>query len=188
MGTDMHRNSFPDLLSDGERGDSYRRMALWFSNHLLVTPPAGRDLDDRDLKAALRAGRLYGVFEAMGYAQGFDYRAETAGAVAEMGGQVALPSAPVLRVRRPSVAALDPKRTPPAIRLRVMRANDSDTEPWVEAAAGAGDLEFRPTQPGAYRAEARMLPLHLREDLGGDADTLLEHDYPWVYSNAIYVE
>ncbi len=44
MATDCHRNSFPQILPDGERIDSYRRMMLWFSNHLLVKPKIRRQL------------------------------------------------------------------------------------------------------------------------------------------------
>ena len=56
MATDCHRNSFPQLLPDGERIDSYRRMMRWFSNHLLVRPKSDGTWDDADLKEALRAG------------------------------------------------------------------------------------------------------------------------------------
>ena len=36
VGTDCHRNTFPQLLPDGERIDSYRRMMLW-TNDVLVS-------------------------------------------------------------------------------------------------------------------------------------------------------
>jgi len=49
MGTDCHRNSLPQLASDGERIDSYRRMMMMFSNHLLVRSADGT-FDDRALK------------------------------------------------------------------------------------------------------------------------------------------
>ncbi|NJK31762.1 MAG: hypothetical protein HC927_04695, partial [Deltaproteobacteria bacterium] len=38
MGTDCHRNTFPQPLSDGDRIDSYERLMKWFGNHLLVEP------------------------------------------------------------------------------------------------------------------------------------------------------
>jgi len=184
MATDCHRNTFTQLMQDGERIDSFRRMMLWFSNHLLVRPKEDGTWDDRDLKDALRGGRLYGAFELMGYPQGFDYHAEVGSRVAEMGEEVDLADAPVLRVTRPSVRNLDPAREPPLLTLRILRAIDGGFE---EVASGHDGLAFAPTQPGAYRAEVRMVPLHLRENLGSDAPTLLAKDFVWIYANAIYV-
>lgn len=187
LATDSHRNSFPDKMADGERIDGYRRMMSWFSNHLLVRAEADGSWDDRHLKEALRAGRLYGVFEAMGFASGFDYHAEAGGGLSEMGAEVALSDAPRLVVKKPSLVRLDPSRMAPELKLRLLRARDGGFD---EVASGAGDLSFAPALPGAYRAEVRMVPLHLREDLGGDADKVLDgvHDRVWIYSNAIYVK
>jgi hypothetical protein len=90
----------------------------------------------------------------------------------------------VLKVAMPHIQNLDPTRTPPMLISRILRAIDGGFE---EVAKGSGDLSFTPTQAGAYRAEVRIVPLHLREDLNGDADADLAHDYVWIYSNAIYV-
>lgn len=184
LGTDCHRNSLRQLLQDGERIDSYRRMMLWFSNHLLVRPEADGSWDDRHLKDALRGGRLYGAFEVMGYPVGFDFHAEAGGRFHELGEEVPLASAPALKVSMPRVQHLDPARPPPALRTRLLLARDGG---WDEVAAGDGALSFTPTVPGAYRAEVRMVPHHLRADLGADADVLLERDYVWIYANPIYV-
>ena len=48
-------------------------------------------------------------------------------------------------------------------------------------ASGPDALVFTPTQPGAYRAEVRMVPLHLREDLHDDAAAVLAKDFVWIY-------
>ncbi len=184
MGTDCHRNSFPQLLEDGERVDSYRRMMSWFSNHLLVRPEADGSWDDRNLKEALRAGRLYGAFEVFGTPDGFDFHSTAAGLTKEMGEEVTLADAPTLHVKAPAVRALDPSRTPPKLTTRLLRAT---TEGWVEVASTQGNIDFTPTRPGAYRAEVRIEPHHLRPDLRDDADRLLSHDYVWIYSNALYV-
>lgn len=185
MGTDCHRNSFPAIMPDGERVDSYRRMMLWFSNHLLVRPDEDGSWDDRHLKEALRSGRLYGAFEIMGYPLGFDFRADAGGEVAEMGEEVALSDAPTLFVKRPSVQYLDPAAEPPQLTVRVLKAREGG---WDEvASADEGDLSFTPDEPGAYRAEVRMIPFHLRDYLGDDQYVVLERDAPWVYSNPIYV-
>lgn len=184
MGTDCHRNSFPAIMPDGERGDSYRRMMVWLSNHLLVRPNPEGEWDDQGLKEALKAGRLYGVLEILGSPVGFDYVAEAGGGAVEMGSAVSLASNPTLRVKMPAVRDLDPAATPPELRVRILRAIEGGFEPVAE---GDADLDYVPTQPGAYRAEVRMVPHHLAADLG--QYRLRDWgDFVWVYGNAIYVE
>jgi hypothetical protein len=184
LATDAHRNTLPTLLQDGERVDSYRRLMLWFSNHLLVEPESDGSWDDRHLKDALRQGRLYGAFEVFGYPIGFDYRAVVGGTSLPMGSEVAFADTPRLEVDVPSVQNLAGDRVPPEIRARLLRAVEGGFE---EIASGSGDLAAIAPQPGAYRAEVRIVPFHLREDLGSDADEILSRDYVWIYSNAIYV-
>ncbi|RMG16926.1 MAG: hypothetical protein D6729_10035 [Deltaproteobacteria bacterium] len=184
LGTDCHRNTFRDLLPDGERIDSYRRMMLWFSNHLLVRPNPDGGFDDRALKEALRAGRLYGAFEYLGYPVGFDFHAEAGSTVTEMGGTVSLSDAPRLVVAAPTVQNLDPAVRPPEIEVRLLRATESG---WEEVAREAGDLSVRPEVPGAYRAEVRMRPYHLLDDLGAYDERALDERFVWIYANPIYV-
>jgi hypothetical protein len=181
MGTDCHRNTFDVALADGERVDSYRRMMIWFSNHLLVRPEADGSWDDRQLKDALRGGRLYGAMEVLGYPVGFDFFAEDGGSTFEMGETI---GAAELVVRRPSIRGLDPERPAPAIRLRILRAT---AEGWQEVAAGSDEeLRFTPSAPGAYRAEVRMIPRHLSADLGKFAPDVGSRELPWIYANPIY--
>ncbi len=48
VGTDAHENSFPIMLRDGERGDSYRRLLRWAdSPERLIRCPAERTLAAR---------------------------------------------------------------------------------------------------------------------------------------------
>ncbi len=173
MGTDCHRNTFQAELADGERVDSYRRMMVWFSNHLLVDGD-----DDLALKRALANGRLYGAFEAFGYPVGFDYFATGA----EMGDEVPLAGAK-LEVRAPTMQDLDPAVTPPEITTRLLRAT---TEGWAEVASGPGDLSFTPTEAGAYRAEVRIVPRHLADAMASYR-SLAAESYVWIYANPIYV-
>lgn len=98
LGNDCHRDTFPQLLPDGERIDSYRRMMLWFTNHLLVR----------------------------------------------------------LRGDGPCAASIQ-RRT-----------------------------VFEPAAPGAYRAQARIRPRHLRSHLASYAN-LADTDFVWIYANPIYV-
>ena len=183
MGTDCHRNTLNYKIADNERVDSYRRMMLWFSNHLLVTPKADGSIDDRSLKDALRAGRLYGAFEVLGYPEGFDYAAVADGKIAEMGDTVSLAKGVELRVRMPKVAYLDPKVAAPVLRARVLKAVDGG---WQEVAVGGGNLAFAVTEAGAYRAEVRMVPRHLLGWLGSLVE-VAETEMVWIYANAIYV-
>jgi len=185
MGTDAHRNTLPTLMQDGERVDSYRRMLLWFSNHLLVEPESDGSWDDRHLKDALRDGRLYGAFEMFGYPENFAFFADIGGRREPMGAEVNLTAGPILRVHAPRVRGLDPALEAPQMTTRLLRAVEGGFE---EVARGGDVLEYAPSQPGAYRAEVRIVPLHLRADLGSDADEYLARDFVWIYANPIYIE
>lgn len=184
MGTDCHRNTFPALLSDGERIDSYRRMMIAFSNHLLVRPEADGSWDDRHLKAALKAGRVFGVFEMLGYPTGFDAVASSGGRTFEIGETA--PVGATITVRRPSVIGLDPARRAPLVTTRLLRAREGGFD--EVASSTDGDVVFTPTMPGAYRAEVRMVPRHLAEDLGTFAQRVLAGDNVWIYANPIWIE
>ena len=185
LGTDCHRNTFRDLLPDGERIDSYRRMMLWFSNHLLVRPDPDGGFDDRALKEALRAGRLYGAFEYLGYPEGFDFHATAGGETAEMGASVSLSQAPVLHVSRPKVKNLDPEVRAPEVIVRLLRATEAG---WEEVASVQDDLDYRPAEPGAYRAEIDIRPYHLVPYLSSYDYLALDERFVWIYANPIYVE
>ena len=179
-GSDAHQNVLPTLLPDGERGDSYRRVFRWFSNVLLVNGATSR----ASALEALHAGRVFTVFEAYGTPVGFSFTAQVGAAAHEIGEQVALTDTPVFHVTRPHVNALDPSLPMPTISLRILRAESSGT--WTEVAAGnADELTFTPTVAGAYRAEVRMVPNHVRPYLPG-LERLIR-DVPWVYSSALYV-
>ncbi len=182
MGTDCHRNSFPQKLQDGERIDSYRRMMSMFSNHLLVRPADEGTVDDRALKDALRARRLYGTFDFLGVPLGFDFVARDGAIDREMGDTVALGA--VLEVTTPTVRDLDPTAPAPTITTRLLRAREDG---WDEVASTREPtLRFVTTQPGAYRAEVRLVPSHLRPFMGQRLDFIRE-SRPWVLSNAIWV-
>ncbi|MBI3204341.1 MAG: hypothetical protein HYZ29_22580 [Myxococcales bacterium] len=183
MGTDCHRNSFKDLLPDGERIDSYRRMMGWFSNHLLVAPGGQGGFDDLGLKAALRAGRAYGAFEVLGFPIGFDFHAATGGEVTEMGGEVPAAASPVLHATVPTAEGGWGAK-PPDLVVRLLRAKVGGWDVVHEAAEA---LAHPVSEPGAYRVEVRMKPRHLTKYLSSYAD-LGEKEFVWIYSNAIYVK
>ncbi len=183
MGTDSHRNSFQQLLPDGERVDSFRRMMIWFSNHLLVKGASDGKWDDSHLKDALRAGRLFGVFEFLGFARGFDYHAVAGGAPKEMGSDASLAAGVELRVTMPEIVDLDPAVSPPALTIRILRAKEGG---WDVVHTSDSDVTFAVTEKGAYRAEVRMIPRHLEGHLSSFAAEA-DEDFAWIYSNPIYV-
>jgi hypothetical protein len=190
MGTDCHRNTFTQELADGQRVDSYERMMKWFSNHLLVRPGNDGRWDDQDLKDALASGRLYGVFEVLGYPRGFDFHALEGESAREMGDTLSLAAGATFKVVAPDLYKLDPAVPRPDLVIRLLRAS---AEGWQEVATeqgaeGAGlTLTHTPTEPGAYRAEVRIIPRHLAPYVG-EFSELLEEDFVWIYSNPIYVE
>ncbi|HLT40368.1 MAG TPA: hypothetical protein VK034_29015, partial [Enhygromyxa sp.] len=193
MGTDCHRNTFPEDLPDGQRIDSYERMMKWFSNHLLVESSGGDDpqaFGPAQLHEALEAGRLFGVFELIGLPEGFDYHGEQNGDIFEIGDEPSLiEGALTLRVHAPIVAGRDPASPAPVIQLRMLRATATT---WEEVAfvsgleGSVGPLELEVSEPGAYRAEVRMLPKHLDGWLGDYGD-LVDQSFVWIYANPIYV-
>jgi hypothetical protein len=183
MGTDCHQNSFPTLLQDDERIDSYRRMMSWMSNHLLVQPEGDGSWDDTNLKDALRNGRLFGVFEVMGYPEGFDFHALAGGAPSEMGSEVMLSDGVTLEATMPVVRDLDPDFEQPVTTIRLSHATANG---WEQLDEVQGDLSYTVNELGAYRIEVRMRPGHLRWTLG-DLAHLADKEFVWIYSNAIYV-
>jgi len=84
----------------------------------------------------------------------------------------------------PEVAELDESATAPEITLRLLRARPDG---WDLVTETDEDLSYAVTEPGAYRVEVRMRPLHLLPYLASYAD-LAEQDYVWIYSNPVYVD
>ncbi len=126
---------------------SYRRSFRYIRTHVLADEPLSGDLDhDRDqVYGALRAGRCYIAVDALAPAKGFEFWAEGPDGRVEMGGEA--PAGDwTLHVTTPAKAA----------RVRLLR--------------DGGEIEERRvTEPGVYRAEARL------------------GDRTWVISNPIYL-
>ncbi len=179
LATDAHRNVFKNPSPDGERIDSFRRMMHWFSNYVLI--PEG-EVDDAVLKQAIAHGRLYGAFDYLGYPVGFDFHAEVAETVYEMGDHILAGSSAQLSVTLPQVYRLDPNGPQPILSARILKADDGE---WEVVAEGGHDLEIA-VESGIYRSEVRIVPEHLRPWLGNEADTYI-HEIIWVYSNPIYI-
>ena len=179
-GTDAHQNVFTTIATDGERGDSYRRMIRWFNNRIRAA-----ELTPAAVKAALRAGNNHIVFESLGTPVGFDFHAEGAATV-EMGAEATLAGEPL--TLRATLPTLDP-RSPqgaeaPTTRGALIRAVDGEREvleTWSE-----GQVEITAPGPGVYRVEVWITPRHLMPYLG-DAPAYAEAEAPWIFSGAIFV-
>ena len=93
-------------------------------------------------------------------------------------------------VKRPSIKGLDAARESPVLTVRVLRAVDEATGFVEVARASEGDLDVPLTQAGAYRAEVRMIPHHLREDFNDDANAILQEgrDFVWIYGGTFTVQ
>ncbi len=182
--SDAHQNAIPAVLSDGERGDSYRRIFRFFSNEVLV---AGEFTRASALEA-LRRGRSYVVFEAFGTPTGFSFHAQTRdGTAHEMGATVRMADGPELVLRGPTLLLPREPLAQPRVELRVYRAEGDRwvmAQRWDGAAAAAG-VRWTPPSPGAYRAEVRIVPEHARPYLPGLEARV--RDVPWIYANPILI-
>lgn len=199
-GSDIHENSFKQLLADEERGDSYRRLMRWFGNYLLV--PGGQPLTPALLHDAVQSGRGYVAFHLLGPPEGFDFYAEPAqpGApTGELGDTV--PFGAKLHLMAPRPLPKNDRRTEPVLRLTLLRVAPGQTSGAIvqtrlfsaaELQDGASFVVDTKTQgAGAYRAEVTVIPRHLVHLLGGDNgnDTSVYlHEFPYLYSGVIYVE
>jgi len=177
-GTDAHQNVLPTAASDGERFDSYRRMTRWFSNWLLVdaTGTGGADATPSpdNAQAALEAGRVFTVFEALGTPQGLDVHLDAGGTIYEIGSDA---PAGTLNVACPTLHPESPRGAEsPTIRAEVLRDGALFAE-------GCGAHEV--SEPGAYRVVFHIDPTHLTGFL--DELTHLARELPWIYSNPIRV-
>lgn len=179
IGTDIHRNTIPKLMPDGERLDSYRRFMRWFSNHLLVT-----GMTPAAFKDALRNGRTYVVAEGIGTPAGFDFYAETSAGVKDLGQTIEAALAPKLIAKKPHV--VEYPGTAADVRLVLKKIADQTAEVVKES---AGDLEAEGLAPGVYYVEAAFTPNYLRPLFKSKrvADQYVK-EFTWIYSSAIRIK
>lgn len=177
-GTDAHENTFPNKMRDGERGDSYRRMLRWFSNVVWV--------DSRDpaaIRAAIEAGRLAVVFEGFGTPTNLDFYATEGADTFEIGDDA--PTGAALTLVVPGLANASPQLADPIVSGRIVHV--ATTGEVTVVAEGTNTVTATATDPGAYRAEVRIQPLHLTPYFGNLGSEYAERELVWVYTNPIYV-
>jgi hypothetical protein len=179
LATDAHRNSLPFLLPDGDRGDSYRRMMRWFANYVLV-----RDQNLDEIENAVFKGRMYGAFQVFGEPIGFDFYAEAGSQTFEMGDNVSLDASPVLHIKVPEFFRMDPGLEKPELRISLIKAGQDGGVTVAESLNT--DLEYAAMEKGAYRAEIKIVPYHLRKWLGDHTKPFIK-EYPFIYANPIFI-
>lgn len=175
-GSDAHENALPVMLADGERGDSYRRVLRWFSNVVLVADPK----DPTQIEAALKAGRLFVVFEMMGTPLGFDVHAGSA----ELGDEA--PVGSMLEVTIPSIRNLDPSLPAPEIKATVWFIDASGASVEATGEMPGSVVHVPMTKPGAYRVEISIVPHHLGPYLRDLGTAFADQELPWIYASPIY--
>ena len=173
-GTDAHENTLPQIASDGERMDSYRRMIGWFANYVLA-----EDDSFGAYRTALATGRSFVGFDTLGSPAGFDAAAfDAAGTRYEMGGSFLPTEGAYIQATVPQIST--PEGGNATIRTLLFRSTGTTWEQVAES--GTGESRFPITTPGIYRVEVRMTPSHLLpflERLG----RLANNELPWIYGN-----
>jgi hypothetical protein len=184
-GTDAHENVFVNKMRDGERGDSYRRMFSFFSNHIRVDNAPRGAIGIQALRESIVGLRHYVAFEALGIPAGFDFHvADARGVIAEMGAEVPMRAGLTLVVTPPRVFGRFQAGTePPAIESVLYRLDGAGRE---EIARSPGEIRHAVGRAGVYRAEVWIVPHHLRGDLAGLAEALIR-PYPWVYASPLFL-
>lgn len=164
FGVDSHQNALKTKMFDGERIDSYRRTTRWFSNWVRQQPEmaASQSFIRQSMLNALSNGPTIGVLEVIGQPEGFDYFVDG----------------------NNKLTVVPPKVLPSATKVQILKATEKG---WVVVAQTENKLlEYQPTTPGAYLAQLRTKPSHLRKYMRGMAHVIRE--MPWVVSSPIYIK
>jgi acetyl esterase/lipase len=148
---DAHQNQ----IFNGTTFDPYAVAFRHVSTHILA-----RDLDEKDIRESLAAGRAYVSHDWLCDPTGFSFIAENNLGLFDMGDQIPLTG---LGVGGTSIHA----SLPIPAKLKLIRDGQ------VVAEADDSKFAYSPKEPGAYRLEAWLT-------VDGEAR-------PWIFSNPIYV-
>ncbi len=180
-GSDAHENVIASSARDGERVDSYRRLLRWFSNHFLVST-----MDRAGIKAAMLARRGWIVFEALGSPVNFDFTATVGASTYGVGESQSWASGAKLNVALPTLHSSSPQEgLSPRMTLYLKKMSLTGTETTVASAVGQS-ISYTVPAAGVFRAEVWITPHHLLGFLGYLRNRLIK-DYPWIVTNAIYL-
>jgi hypothetical protein len=154
-------------------------MMKWFANYVLVNEQNLYEIED-----AVRSGRVYGAFQAFGEPIGFDFHVQAASGDYEMGDTVSLNEYPVLHVKVPHLYKMEPGLDMPEMIVSIIKALP---EGGVTVAQSINqDLVYNVQEVGAYRAEIKIVPYHLKKWLGDIPKPFIK-EYPFIYANAVYI-
>jgi hypothetical protein len=181
-GTDAHENIFPQIVADGERFDSHRRLTRFISNHVFV-----KTIDVDSIKNAIKLGRSYVVVEGLGTPQDFDFSAANSLTAVGVGDSIRVNDSSVtLSVKMPQIWSGSPQGSKkPEIRIELRKVL-TEGKDQVIANSTQGDISFSTRTPGAYRAQVYLKPHHLKSFLG-PLDAQTESEFPWIITNHIYL-
>ena len=168
-GTDAHSNIGFHLFGDdtGKKGlnvkiDDYATIFRLARQHVLIEKE--KALSRETLIEALRAGRSFIGFDAIGDTNGFEFAAtESGGTTASVGDEVAF---------RPNIVLKATRNGPHVVRFVIYR----NGEIYASAAEYTNELEVPLREPGTYRVEGYLYWF------GPPFDKM-----PWIISNPIYV-
>ena len=181
-GTDAHQNVFPNLASDGERLDSYRRMMRWFNTRIQVL---GDVNDPQQILEALKNRQTWIAFEIFGTPLGFEMQIQDSAQTYPIGTETNWREGQQLRMVLPKLHPESPQSNElPNIEGRLIYIDETGRETlhtWTEGAF------VQPVeQPGIYRLEIWIQPKHLTPYLG-DYGHLADRWVPWIYSGAFFI-
>ena len=181
IAVDAHQNVQAIKMRDGERVDGYRRTMRWFSNFVEVDGRFDRD----SVLAALKAGKVFMVFEVFGTPNELQYSAMKDGKTYAMGETVDSSQGAKARLflKCPELVGARASSPLPKRNLLILRAT---ADGWKEVARSRNaDLHYTAAEAGTYRGEVRIRPTHLARYLFGNRKLI--KDVPWIYTNPIYV-
>jgi hypothetical protein len=157
------------------------------SNHLLV-----QDFNSNSIKNALRKGQGWMVFEGFGSPVGMDFWAEIEPSQKKLveigpGEEMRLSGHRArITVKLPVLHSESPHGTEqPVVRITLKKVIQGGQDLTL-ASSENSDLSWIASEPGAYRAEVWIKPLHLREFLD-DFPELADREYYWIVTNHLYL-
>ncbi len=177
----------PAILSDGDRMDSYARSFRWFTNRAIVTKD-----DPQEVRAAIGKGRSYSIFELFGWSDSFDFHLVHGETQVEMGTETSYEEGMTIRLMSPRLidAPWWPQQTLDlelaVVRTRLIRSTLDGAETVLEWTGQEVWQDYTVPGPGAYRVQVDVIPHHLVPLLAG-VEHLSEKEFPYIYSNAIFV-
>ncbi len=177
-GTDSHENIFKQIMNDGERLDSHRRMMRLTTSHVLAP-----DISITSVQAALTAHRSYVVFEGLGTPIGFDFFASTNQNTFSAGTSLSYAPNIIITMVAPTLHSASPKGPPPSISLKLYRIDATEDT----LVASGSSIVWSVSSAGIYRGEVTIIPSHLAPWLT-DFAYLAKQTFTWILTNPIFIQ